>query len=180
MKIRSKKAGLMATVQDGGRQNYLSQGVPLSGAMDRLSAQIANLAIGNDPNDAVIEFTQSGAAFVTEEDALLCLSGTGACLRTEAGRLPLNRPLFIPSRTGLYLENAPPGCRTYLAVAGGWDVPLVLGSRSTYLPAKFGGLDGRCLKEKDILKSTGNLTAITAAIGDSLSGAAINYPAWSV
>jgi antagonist of KipI len=180
MKVRIKKAGLMATVQDLGRHHYLSQGVPVSGAMDILSAQIANLAVGNHPNDAVIEFTQSGASFAIENDILIGLSGSGACLRNSAGRLTSNRPLFIPSGTELWLENTSHGCRSYLAVAGGWDVPQVLGSRSTYLPAKFGGIEGRCLKEKDILKSTGRLTVASTAIWNSLKGTVINYPKWSV
>jgi antagonist of KipI len=180
MKIRIKRAGLMATIQDLGRHYYLSQGVPVSGAMDGLSAQIANLSLGNDANDAVIEFTQSGASFVTEDDMLICLSGSGACLKTEIRRLPLHRPLFIPAGTNLYLENAPPGSRSYLAVAGGWQVPEALGSRSTYITARFGGLDGRFLKEKDILKSTGRFTAATTAIWNDLKGNAINYPNWGV
>jgi len=180
MKIRIKRAGLMATIQDQGRHHYLSQGVPVSGAMDSLSAQIANLCLGNDVNDAVIEFTQSGASFVTEEDMLICLSGAGACLKTEIRRLPQHRPLFIPAGTGLYLENAPPGNRSYLAVAGGWHVPEALGSRSTYITARFGGLDGRFLKEKDVLKSTEKFTPTTMAIWNALKGNAINYPKWGV
>jgi antagonist of KipI len=180
MKIRIKKAGLMATIQDLGRHHYLSQGVPVSGVMDSLSAQIANLSLGNAPNDAVIEFTQSGAAFVTEEDVLICLSGAGAFLKTERGTLPSNRPVFVPAGTSLYLENAPWGCRSYLAAAGGWDMPEILGSKSTYITARFGGLEGRCLKENDILNSSGNLTITTKAIWDSLNGHAINFPKWSV
>jgi len=180
MKIRIKRAGLMATIQDLGRHHYLSQGVPVSGAMDSLSAQIANLSLGNDANDAVIEFTQSGASFVTEEDMLICLSGAGACLKTEIRRLPSHRPLFVPAGTDLYLENAGPGTRSYLAVAGGWHMPDVLGSRSTYITARLGGLDGRFLKEKDVIKSTGKLTATTKAIWNDLKGNAINYPKWSV
>jgi antagonist of KipI len=113
MKIRIKKAGLMATIQDLGRRSYLSQGVPVSGAMDGLSAQIANLSLGNDANDAVIEFTQSGASFACEDDVLVCLSGAGGCLRTVTGRLPSHRPLFVPAGTDLYLENASPGNRSY-------------------------------------------------------------------
>jgi len=170
----------MATIQDLGRHYYLSQGVPVSGVMDSLSAQIANLSLGNAPNDAVIEFTQSGASFVTEDDVLLCLSGAGACLKTEAGILPSNCPLFVPAGTNLYLENAPPGCRSYLAIAGGWAAPEVLGSKSTYVTGRFGGLDGRCLKDNDILNSSGNLTATTMVIWDSLKGGAINHPKWSV
>ncbi len=180
MKISIKKAGLMTTVQDLGRRHYLSQGVPASGAMDSLSASLANLSLGNDANDAVIEFTQSGASFTTEQDVLVCLSGEGACLSADKVKLPSNRPLFIPSGTEVYLENISLGCRSYLAVAGGWDVPEVLGSRSTYLTARFGGLAGRCLKEKDIIKSTDKLSATSAAILDGLKRDIINYPKWSI
>jgi len=170
----------MATVQDLGRRNYLSQGVPVSGAMDNLSAQIANIALGNHAGAAVIEFTQSGASFVAEDDLLICFSGGGACLRTTATRLPSNRPIFVPSGTELYLENVTSGSRSYLAVAGGWEVAEVLGSKSTYITAKFGGLDGRCLKEHDVLNSTGNFTATTTAIWNSLNGCAVNCAKWSV
>jgi len=180
MKISIKKAGLMTTIQDLGRRYYLSQGVPVSGAMDSLSAQIANSALGNHPNDAVVEFTQSRASFTAEEDVLICFSGEGACLVADKVRLQANRPLFIPAGIQIYLENISPGCRSYLAVAGGWEAPEVLGSRSTYLTARFGGLEGRCIKEKDVIKSTGILTATTALIVDSLKGAGINYPKWSV
>ncbi|HZY35910.1 MAG TPA: biotin-dependent carboxyltransferase family protein [Mucilaginibacter sp.] len=180
MKIRIKRAGLMTTIQDLGRFNYLSQGVPVSGAMDRLSAQIANIALGNDPNDAVIEFTQSGASFIIEEDALICLSGDGASLKAGVARLPSHRPLFVPSGTPIYLENLALGYRTYLAVAGGWDVPEVLGSKSTYLTAKIGGLNGRSLKENNILKSTGKFTIAATTIWDAVKSDSINYPKWSI
>jgi len=170
----------MTSVQDLGRQNYLSQGVPFSGAMDSLSAQIANLALGNHPNDAVIEFTQSGASFITETDILIAISGGGSILRTSFGELPKNKPLFIPSGTELFFKNDAQGCRSYLAVAGGWDVPEVLESRSTYIPARFGGFEGRCLKANDLLNAAGNLCALTIAIADSLKASSINYPKWSI
>jgi len=180
MKISIKKAGLMTTVQDLGRRYYLSQGVPVSGAMDSLSATLANLSLGNNANDAVVEFTQSGASFTVAEDVLVCFCGEGASLFAGTVRLPSNRPLFIPAGADIYLEHLSVGCRSYLAVAGGWDVTEVLGSRSTYLTGRFGGLDGRCLKNKDAIRSTDKLTATTAAIRDSLKGDRINYPAWSV
>src|SRR5450432_2793296 len=151
MKITITKAGLLSTIQDLGRPHYLSQAVPLSGAMDSLSAQIANKAVGNEENCALIEFTQSGAAFYTESDILVALSGDGAWLNTGKQRLPSDRPVFIPADTNVYLENNSLGGLSYLAVAGGWDVPEILGSRSTYLTAKIGGLDGRSLAENDQL-----------------------------
>jgi len=180
MKITIKKPGLLTTIQDLGRMGYFSQAVPVSGAMDVLSAQIANKALGNDEDCALIEFTQSGAAFITESEGLMAFSGDGAYLNTDSQRLPSDRPIFIPAGTNLYLENNKSGSRSYLAVAGGWDVPEVLGSRSTYLTAKIGGFEGRCLAENDKLSNTGELTHLTQSILDSLKGETINYPNWSI
>jgi antagonist of KipI len=180
MKITIRKPGLMSTIQDLGRMNYLSQAVPVSGAMDSLSAQIANKAIGNDDVSAVIEFTHGGAEFSTESDVLIALSGDGGYLTAGDQRLPSDRPIFIPAGTSLYLENNKSGSRSYLSVAGGWDVPAVLGSRSTYLTAKIGGVKGRCLPENDPLTNTGKLTFVTRAILEGLKGETINCPNWSI
>ena len=180
MRIRIKKAGLMATVQDLGRTQFLSQGVPLCGAMDRLSAQIANLALGNDADNAVIEFTQSGAVFEVLDDMLLAFSGDGAKPITAEQILPCDRPVFLPVGTKIFLEANRAGSRTYLAVAGGWDVPEVLGSRSTYLPAAIGGLSGRRLKESDELSSIPKLSAISTFILEDLKTDRINFPDWSI
>jgi antagonist of KipI len=180
MKITIKKAGLMTTLQDLGRTGFLSHAVPVSGVMDRLSALVANRALGNEDDCALIEFTQSGAAFFTEDDVLLAFSGDGAYLNTGSQRLPSERPLFIPAGTNVNLEHNKSGSRCYLAVAGGWDVPEVLGSRGTYLTAKIGGFKGRCLAENDRLTNTGKLTPLTQSILDSLKGETINYPGWSI
>jgi antagonist of KipI len=180
MKIRLIKAGLLSTIQDMGRLHYRSQAVPVSGAIDNLSAQIANMAVGNDPGCAVIEFTQSGAAFFTESDVVVAFSGGGAYLSANGGRLPSDRPIFIPAGMSLSLENNKSGSRSYLAIAGGWDVPEILGSRSTYITAKIGGLNGRCLEENDPLTNTGASSPVNAAMLAALRGDNINYPGWSI
>jgi antagonist of KipI len=180
MKIRIKKAGLHSNIQDLGRFHYLSQAVPVSGAMDNLSAQLANIALGNPVNSAVIEFTQGGASFIAENDILISVSGDGAFLGSQDGRLPSDLPIFIPAGTDLYLENNKTGSRSYLAVAGGWDVPKVLGSRSTYVTAKIGGLNGRCLAANDQLCSMSELTPLSAAILNDLNGDRLKYPGWTI
>ena len=180
MSIRIIKPGLLSTVQDLGRVGYLSQAVPRSGAMDQLATLVANKAVGNADNCAVIEFTHGGASFIAMRELLIALSGDGAILNTGDGRLPSERPVFIPAGSVLHLEHNRLGSRSYLAVAGGWDVPKVLGSRSTYLTGKMGGLDGRCLLENDQLSNTGELSALTRAILNRLSGNTINYPNWSI
>lgn len=163
-----------------GRWDHLSQGVPLSGAMDTLSARIANLAVGNTADEAVIEFTYAGAAFRSEGDLLLAYSGDGALLEADSCILPANRPIYVPSGTEIYLANNPNGCRTYLAVGGGWDVSTVLGSKSTYTPASFGGHGGRALRVGDTLPVRRDCTETTARWYRWLQGTAIRYPRWAI
>jgi antagonist of KipI len=180
MHIRIIKPGLLSTIQDMGRGSYLSQAVPVSGAMDSLSARIANKAVGNTDNEAVIEFTYADAEFIAETDLLIACAGDGAILKVDDQKLPPDRPIYIPAGTIIKLTNMPTGCRTYLTVAGGWNVPDILGSKSTYLTAGFGGLEGRALKVGDQLNSVNQLSNITQKIIDKLKVDHINYTQWSI
>lgn len=178
MQFRIIKPGLLSTVQDLGRKHYLGQGIPTSGVMDQLSARLANMVVGNDDNAAVIEFTYAGAELLAQTDLLIAYAGDGAVLIEGSSRIPSERPVFIPTGSHIKLIMNE-GCRTYLAVAGGWDVPEVLGSRSTYIPGGFGGLDGRALRTGDILSSAGNLNALSEKIWNILKAPSINYPDWN-
>ncbi|OKS85642.1 5-oxoprolinase subunit C family protein [Mucilaginibacter polytrichastri] len=180
MRIRIIKPGILSTIQDLGRKHYLSQAVPVSGAMDTLSARVANIAIGNPDHAAVIEFTYADAEFMTETDMLMAYAGDGATLQAGDIIIPPEKPVFIPAYTSIQLINNPAGSRTYLSVAGGWDIPEVLGSRSTFITAEIGGFNGRSLHAGDTLASTETFTPITATIFDRLKGETITYPAWSV
>ncbi|MFD2874296.1 biotin-dependent carboxyltransferase family protein [Mucilaginibacter ximonensis] len=178
MEIKIIKPGLLSTVQDLGRRGYLSQAVPVSGGMDTLSARIANIVIGNDDQAAVIEFTYADAEFKAEADLLIAYAGDGTVLMAGDQILPAERPLFIPQGKNIRLHNNPQGSRTYLAVAGGFDVPEVLGSKSTFVTAAFGGLDGRALKAGDVLPSA-KPSAGAQKLLDKLAGDEINYTRWS-
>jgi antagonist of KipI len=180
MKIWMVKPGQLSTVQDLGRANYLADAVPLSGAMDRLSAQIANIAVGNNPGCAVIEFTRGGVSFIMQAGGIVAFSGGGADLYSDEFPIPSGRPVFIPEGTHVQLRANQTGCRSYLAIAGGFDVPVVLGSRSTCLIAKFGGFNGRSLQQGDELSSTGNLNGLNKRILHSLMSNHINYPSWQI
>jgi antagonist of KipI len=188
MQIKIIKPGLMSTIQDLGRHRYLSQGVPVSGAMDALSAQIANIAVGNPDNAAVIEFTYADAEFIAETDLLIAYVGGGAIFQSGGQILPPERPLFVPSGAIIKLINNPSGSRTYLAVAGGWDVPEILGSKSTCLVAGFGGLEGRALKSGDMLinmqETTSNTQKILHYFEEKLQKISkkykVDYPGWSL
>lgn len=182
MEIIIIKPGLLSSIQDHGRYLFLDQGVPVSGVMDILSARMANIAIGNDENEAVLEFTYGNAEFKTSTNILIAYSGEGGIIKSADLLIPSDRPVFIPSGTTLSLikEASTTGSRTYLSVAGGWDVPEILGSRSTYLSASFGGLCGRLLQARDTLKGGSILTPITNKILNTLSGIHINYTDWSL
>ncbi|PTR01619.1 antagonist of KipI [Mucilaginibacter yixingensis] len=180
MQIEIIKPGMLSTVQDLGRTQSRGNAVPVSGAMDTLSARVANLALGNEQTAAVIEFTYADAIFKAQTDLLIAWSGDGAILQSDGQMLPADRPLLIPQGKTIKLINNPTGCRTYLAVAGGWNVPEVLGSKSTYITAGFGGLEGRAFRKGDVLQTFGNQSETNVKFCDTLTGAKINYPRWSI
>ncbi|WP_316829621.1 biotin-dependent carboxyltransferase family protein [Pedobacter aquatilis] len=180
MEISILKPGIQTTVQDLGRNTFLAMAVPLSGVMDNLSARIANIAIGNDDNAAVLEFTYAAAEFKAETDILIAYAGEGAFLLCAGLRLPAERPLFIPEGETIKLINNPDGALTYLAIAGGFNIPEVLGSKSTYLIAGFGGYNGRSLRAGDSLKNQDNLGKLSQNISHSLKGIQPAWPAWYI
>lgn len=178
----------MSTIQDLGRYQYLSQAVPVSGAMDTLSARIANMVVGNGDNAAVIEFTYADAEFIAETDLLIAYAGEGAVFQSGDQPLSPERPLFVPSGAIIKLINNPSGSRTYLAIAGGWDVPEILGSKSTCLVAEFGGFEGRVLKRGDVLINEQKLTNraqktvqnLKEKIQKNAIKDTVGYPRWSI
>jgi len=178
MQVRIIKPGLLSTIQDLGRMAFLPDAVPRSGAMDSLACRIANIVLGNNENDAVIEFTYHGAELYAETDLLIAFSGEGATLTSNGIRIPNDRPVFAPAGTHLKLEQGT-GCRSYLSISGGWDVPIVLGSRSTFLTAGFGGFHGRTLKEKDVLRNIPQENKQCRSLFNSLKSDTISFPSWS-
>jgi urea carboxylase len=145
--------GLQTTVQEGpGRTGMWDVGVPPSGAWDDLSFALANLAVGNPPGAAGLEAVVSGPTLAFSDRALVCLSGAARHARLDGRPVQPGVVLAVPA--GGVLEVGPlsgPGMRGYVAVAGGIDVPAVLGSRATFLLGGFGGLEGRALAAGDAL-----------------------------
>lgn len=180
MEISIIKPGLLSTLQDRGRYSYLSQAVPVSGAVDQLAHRLANKAVGNDDDLATIEFTYADASFKANTTILVSYAGDGAFLVYNDEIMPAEKPLLFPAGAVLKLIHNPLGARTYLAVAGGWQVAEVMGSKSTYLPAGFGGLEGRKLVKDDILSNSEAIGAVSAAIQDQLAQRALIFPNWSI
>jgi antagonist of KipI len=139
------------TVQDLGRPGWRASGVPPGGAMDPWALQAANLLLGNPAGAAALEWAEGGGALRFRQGASIVLAGALADVRLDGAELA---PWCVhPAPAGSVLEVGRflQGRFLYLAVGGGVDVPPVLGSRSTYLPAHLGGVDGRRLRTGDVV-----------------------------
>jgi antagonist of KipI len=143
--------GTFTTFQDGGRQGYLSFGIPESGAMDSFAYTVGNLLVGNKENVAALEITISGCQLRALRD--LAIAITGADLGPTIQKKPVKmwRTLQIKEGEVIHFSSIKNGCRAYLTVAGGFRINAVLGSASTYVRAGIGGLEGRTIKKGDIL-----------------------------
>lgn len=151
MSILVLKPGLLSSIQDLGRLGYQRHGIIVSGAMDSFAMRIANLLVGNKISEAVLEITLTGPTLQFNEDTIISICGADLNPMIEGVEVPIWCTIGVRQRSVLSFQSYKNGCRVYLAVAGGFDVGEVLGSKSTYLRAKFGGLYGRALKTKDIL-----------------------------
>ncbi len=145
----------LVTVQDMGRNGFYRYGVCRNGAMDRLALALGNALLGNDDNAAALEIPLPPLRIRFTSDTSFALTGTDCQAMLD------NRPIRSwwahNARAGqvLTLAAASEGCRAYLCVHGGIDVPEVLGSRSTQLRESFGGYQGRMLQQGDVLKTLG-------------------------
>ena len=166
------RTGIPPTIQDAGRYGHRSSGVPVSGPMDRNAFQSANLLCGNEPGFPALEITLHGLALRVTSECLIACCGGGARLFHEQDPLPMNRPLRVQAGVQLNFLADPAGCRSYLAVAGGFCATRDLGSCSTYEPALLGGLGGRPVRAGDLLESTGLLSAAAVSILQSLKNSA--------
>ena len=149
--LRVLRPGLLTTVQDLGRPGLASIGVPPSGAADPRSAERANFLAGNPAGAAVLEMTAAGAHFEALAEARIAFAGAPMPASRNGEMLPGGRCHALRPGDRLEFGTASAGFRTYLAAMGGFDVPLVLGSRSTHLAAAMGGLEGRRLAAGDVL-----------------------------
>jgi len=151
VKLRVADLRGYATIQDLGRRGFRALGVPVSGALDMLSAAYANALAGNGPGEAVVELFGS-AVFEFESDAVVAVTGAETSVLVDGSPAAMWRPIYV--RAGSRLEVEPPrrGSIVYVAVSGGFECEEVMGSKSTYVRASFGCF-GRPLKQGDVLSS---------------------------
>jgi antagonist of KipI len=144
-------AGFLVTVQDLGRVGLQRLGVPVSGAMDRFALTAANRLVGNPVVAAGLECFSEGPLLVGEEDLLVAGAGRGYTLVAGTCSFPLWMAVYVPRGEVFGLRGTGTSCWGYLAISGGLATPQILGSRSTYLRAGIGGLEGRTLQFGDRL-----------------------------
>jgi biotin-dependent carboxylase-like uncharacterized protein len=154
--LRVVDPGLAATLQDGGREGYQRFGVPVSGALDKVSLAVANTLVGNAPHEAALEVLAAGLSVqVCAHSINLAVAGTAGSFILETAHAVLRNPPFqsVTARRGDIVRFPPPkgGAVFYVAAAGGFDVPSAFGSQSTYRRAALGGFEGRALRAGDEL-----------------------------
>jgi biotin-dependent carboxylase-like uncharacterized protein len=143
--------GLLTTVQDLGRFGYQRVGIPPSGPMDRAAFVVANRLVGNADGAAALECTIKGPRLEVRREAVIAVTGAPMGFTLNGQAAPSWTSVRVRPGDALGFHMASAGCRAYLAVGGGIDVPPALGSRATYLRGRLGGLGGRALQKGDTL-----------------------------
>lgn len=152
--FRVIKSGLFTTVQDRGRHGFQKFGVPISGAMDKYGFASANLLVGNSVDAACLEITLLGPEFEVLNKAQIAVAGADFSFTVNDNPMSLWQTVNLEKGDVVAFYGAPrSGCRAYLAVRGGIDVPVVLGSRSTNVRGGFGGYGGRALRADDLIQA---------------------------
>ncbi|MCM3090005.1 biotin-dependent carboxyltransferase family protein [Cytobacillus sp. AMY 15.2] len=147
------KPGLLSSIQDLGRTGYQKFGIIASGAMDPFSHRMANLLAGNEENEPTMEITMMGPVLAFEEDTLISICGGDLSPSINGQPIRTWRSVFVKKGSELKFGGCKKGCRAYLAAAGGFAVPEIMNSKSTYLRAGLGGFKGRALKSGDVLET---------------------------
>ncbi|MGM9924473.1 MAG: biotin-dependent carboxyltransferase family protein [Bacillus sp. (in: firmicutes)] len=147
------KPGLLTSIQDKGRYGFQKYGVVASGVMDNYAHRIANLLVGNDEEDAVIEISLTGPELFFEEPCTIAICGGDFSPHLNGKAVGTWRPLSIQKDSVLTFKAAKKGCRAYIALAEGLAIEEVLDSKSTYLRGQLGGFGGRALQANDKLRT---------------------------
>jgi biotin-dependent carboxylase-like uncharacterized protein len=143
--------GSFTTVQDRGRYSFIDRGVPPSGVLDPFAYRIANLLAGNPADAAVLEITVTGPALEVLGETDVALTGADMAVTVNQYAAPMWQTVRVQKGDVIRIRQARSGCRSYLALTGGIDVPVVMGSRATCVKAKIGGIEGRVLRKGDLL-----------------------------
>jgi antagonist of KipI len=142
VKATARRAGFLTTVQDLGRTGFREFGVSLAGALDSFALRVANVLVGNNESSAGLEITLGGLQLSFCDERIIAWCGGGFDVRIGGATIFPGHPALVRAGDQLIFGSAKIGCRCWLAISGGIEVPVVLGSKSTDLRAHFGGLNG--------------------------------------
>ena len=151
MSITILNPGMLTSVQDLGRIGYQQFGVSVSGVMDPRSASIANILVGNDEGEAVLECTMMGPHIRFDAPNIIAITGGDLGATLDGQSIDTYRAIPVNAGQTLRFTMLRTGCRAFVAFAGGLDIPVVMGSRSTNMKAKIGGYQGRKLQKDDVI-----------------------------
>ncbi|TKH78706.1 biotin-dependent carboxyltransferase, partial [Bacillus cereus] len=149
MDVEVLHAGMFTTVQDLGRSYYQQYGVPVGGAMDQSAIRMINMLVGNEENEAALEMTIMGPKLLIKKTTLLAIGGADMEPLLNGERIPLWRPILAEEGSMLCFGKVKSGCRAYVTFAGGIHIDHTMGSKSTYIRAAIGGIEGRMLNKGD-------------------------------
>ncbi|MCX7554943.1 biotin-dependent carboxyltransferase family protein [Marinicella sp. S1101] len=152
MAIEIIQAGGLTTVQDGGRWHAAHLGFPVSGCMDQAAAQLANHMVGNEPGCAVLEMSWSGLEFTAQQACSMALAGAEFICQLDGQEVSTDSVIQLRANSHFKMQRLLSGVRAYAAFAGGIDVPVLMGSKSTLLSASVGGFNGRPLRAGDVVE----------------------------
>jgi len=145
------KSGIFDTIQDLGRFGFQQYGMPVSGAMDSHALRIGNRLLGNKENEAGIEISTPGLSLEVLNQTVITITGANFNPTINSSPAPMWETIEVKKGDIISFKQIKNGCRSYLLVAGSVDVPIILGSKSTYTRGKIGGLKGRPLKKADVI-----------------------------
>jgi antagonist of KipI len=180
MSVVVLKPGMHTLLQDTGRYGFQHLGVPVSGAMDLFSHRVANVLAGNSGDEATLEITLQGPRLEFSDDTLIALCGADLSPAIGGEAVPEGKPVRVRAGAVLEFGACRAGCRAYLAVNGGFAVPPVMGSRSTYETAGFGGLEGRALARGDRLETGGQAAGLYPSLDVKHGKRPFAHPKWAV
>lgn len=149
MGIKFANGGFLTTIQDAGRTGFQESGVPVTGVMDTRSYKLANILVGNDDTQAVLEVTLMGPMLQFTSDTVISVTGGDLGPKLNGKDMAMYEAIPVKRGDSLSFMGIKSGSRAYVAFAGGLDLPLVMGSRSTHLKSNLGGYEGRKLGAGD-------------------------------
>ncbi|PFJ14990.1 KipI antagonist [Bacillus cereus] len=179
MDVEVLHAGMFTTVQDLGRYHYQQYGVPVGGAMDQSALRMINMLVGNEESEAGLEITIMGPKLLIKKTTLLAIGGADMEPLLNGERIPLWRPILAEEGSMLCFGKVKSGCRAYVTFAGGIHIDRTMGSKSTYIRAAIGGIEGRMLKKGDYFQ-VGTRSEMASCVIQDLQGEERIKTKWAI